>query len=79
MAIVLYQCDTKDNNENCFRYWEKVTDNYINHDLVPYTRDKKTPEKLLSAFVECYRKFCIFAKVTAGMFNYMNRYYLKNQ
>ena len=34
---------------------------------------------MLEAYVKCYENFTIYAKLLDRMFDYLNRYYLKNQ
>ena len=76
--LMLYQCDQEDNNNHLYAYFERVVNSYITDELIPFTKGK-TGERMLDAFVKCWTNFTMFSKLMERMFDYLNRYYLKNQ
>jgi cullin 1 len=75
--IIVNQCDTEDNNEDLYQFFESECDNYINSYLVPTLRGKRG-EHMVAAFVKCWNNFAIFSKCCHRMFDYLDRYFLKN-
>lgn len=47
--------------------------------LIPYTEEGKAGEEFLQRFAEAWDNFTKFAKLMEKLFDYLNRYYLKNQ
>lgn len=76
--LMLYQCDQEDANGHLYDYFERCVNSYIVDELLPYTKGKQG-ERMLEAYVKCYENFTIYAKLLDRMFDYLNRYYLKNQ
>ena len=75
--IIVNQCDTEDNNEDLYQFFESECDNYINSYLVPNLRGKRG-DQMVAAFVKCWNNFAIFSKCCHRMFDYLDRYFLKN-
>ena len=76
--LMLYQCDQEDNNNHLYNYFERIINSYIVDHLIPFTKGKQG-EQMLEAFVKCWQNFSMFSKLMEKMFDYLNRYYLKNQ
>ena len=76
--MVLYQCDQEDNNNHLYGYFEKIVNGYLVNELIPFTQGK-IGQGMLDAFVKCWSDFTMFSKLVERMFDYLNRYYLKNQ
>lgn len=74
---VQHQCDTEDNNEHLYAFFENAVKSYIKNELHTKMRDK-SGEALIRAYVECWTDYTLYAKLMDKMFDYLNRYYLKN-
>lgn len=76
--LMLYQCDQEDANGHLYDYFERCVNSYIVDELLPFSKGK-TGDRLLEAYVKCYENFLMYSKLLDRMFDYLNRYYLKNQ
>ena len=52
-------------------------ENYLKEDAIQYINSHKY--EFLEAFVKVWEDFTMFAKMLDKMFDYLNRYFLKNQ
>ena len=77
--ILLDQCDQKDNNKGMHKYYKQIIKRYIIQDLIPYTEQGEQGEEFLVRFCKFWTNFAKFAKVIEKLFDFLNRYYLKNQ
>lgn len=76
--VVMNQCDAQDNGQGLYAYFQKIIADYVEEQALPYTLGKKGTQ-LLEAWVEQWNNYTIFCKLLNRMFDYLNRYYLKNQ
>ena len=51
---------------------------YINTEALPQIESKRG-DALLTTFVQQWNNFLLFSRMVDKMFDYLNRYYLKNQ
>lgn len=58
--------------------FESAIKDFIQNTALPYTRSASR-EDFLKAFVKIWNDYNMFAKLLDKMFDYLNRYYLKNQ
>lgn len=75
--MIIYQCDTNDNNEQIYEIFEEFVKEYLKHEIVPLLEGKKG-ETLLSNLVSAWEAYIIYSKMMDRSFEYLNRYYLKN-
>ena len=75
--LIIYQCDTNDNNEQIYEIFEDFVTEYLNGEVVPMLVGK-SGEALLTNLVKCWESYIIYAKMMDRSFEYLNRYYLKN-
>ena len=47
--------------------------------MIPYTEQGEAGEEFLIRFCKCWTDFTKFAKLIEKLFDFLNRYYLKNQ
>lgn len=75
--IVMNQCDQQDNGQKLHNLYCTVLEQYLRDDALRYINDHKF--EFLHAFVKVWDNYTMFAKLLDKMFDYLNRYYLKNQ
>lgn len=75
--LIIYQCDTNDNNEQIYEIFEEFVKEYLLHEVVPLL-EGKGGEELLSNLVSAWEAYIIYSKMMDRSFEYLNRYYLKN-
>lgn len=66
-----------DNGAKLHMYYLQTMESYIRNDALPYINSHKF--EFLEAFVKVWDDFKCFALLMDKMFDYLNRYYLKNQ
>ena len=75
--VIIYQCDTNDNNEQIYEIFEQFVEEYLNQEVIPVL-DGKTGEQLLINLVKVWEDYLIYSKMMDRSFEYLNRYFLKN-
>ena len=75
--LIIYQCDTNDNNEQIYEIFEEFVNEYLRNEVVQLLQGKNG-ELLLQNLVEVWKNYIIYAKMMDRSFEYLNRYYLKN-
>ena len=76
-SLVVHQCDVEDKNAQLHAYYEETCVKYIQKELRPFLVNQ-TGQNMLERFVTCWEKFTTFSKCMEKMFEYLNRFYLKN-
>lgn len=75
--IIVNQCDSEDNNEPLYDFYQEQCDRYIQTKLIPKIRGK-TGAIMINEYVKCWKNFAIFSKCCHRMLDYLDRYFLKN-
>ena len=75
--LIIYQCDTNDNNEQIYQIFEEFVNEYLMNEVVPLL-ERSAGEELLQNLVNVWNAYIIYAKMMDRSFEYLNRYYLKN-
>ena len=75
--MIIYQCDTNDNNEQIYQIFEEFVNEYLMNEVVPLL-ERSAGEELLQNLVNVWNAYIIYAKMMDRSFEYLNRYYLKN-
>lgn len=77
-GIVMNQCDQQDNGAKLHTLYLQTLESYIRKDALAYMNSRPRVE-FLEAFVKVWENYTMFAKLLDKMFDYLNRYFLKNQ
>ena len=77
-SIVMNQCDQQDNGEKLFNFCEDVISRFIKHECLT-KMTMKTGQQLVETYVQVWKNYLLFSRLLDKMFEYLNRYYLKNQ
>lgn len=77
--VVMHQCDSEDNGGKLYLYFQQIMKEYIEKEALVYIRKGQGQNDLLNAFVKAWDNFAMLSKLMDRMFDYLNRYYLKNQ
>ncbi len=72
------QCDQQDNGAKLHQLYVSTIESYIKKDALAYINSRPKVE-FLEAFVKVWENYTMFAKLLDKMFDYLNRYFLKNQ
>ena len=75
--LIIYQCDTNDNNEQIYDIFEDFVNDYLTNEVLQKLRDS-SGERLLINLVKVWDDYVIYSKMMDRSFEYLNRYYLKN-
>ena len=75
--LIIYQCDTNDNNEQIYQIFEEFVNEYLQNEVIPLL-ESSGGEQLLLNLVKVWNAYIIYAKMMDRSFEYLNRYYLKN-
>lgn len=76
--VVMHQCDSEDNGGKLYQYFQQIIKQYIEQEALVYIREHAEKGELLNAFVKTWDNFAMLSKLMDRMFDYLNRYYLKN-
>lgn len=76
-AQVLRMCDEFDKAKDLNQYYIDTLKNYISSKIVPNLNSKKG-DQLLTEFVKEWQNYTVLVHFLRKMFNYLDRYYLKN-
>ena len=76
-GIVMNQCDQQDNGAKLHKLYLDTLESYIKNDALTYINAHKF--EFLEAFAKVWDDYTMFAKLLDKMFDYLNRYFLKNQ
>ncbi len=77
-GIVMNQCDQQDNGQKLHQLYLTTLESYIKKDALTYINSRPKVE-FLEAFVKVWEDYTMFAKLLDKMFDYLNRYFLRNQ
>lgn len=72
------QCDQQDNGSKLYELYLKTLESYFNQNAHKYML-AQPKEQYLQAFVKIWTDYNMYAKLLDKMFDYLNRYFLKNQ
>ena len=75
--VIIYQCDTNDNNNQIHEIFESFVQEYLDTEVLPMTQGK-VGETLIKNLVDSWDRYTIYSKMMDRSFEYLNRYYLKN-
>lgn len=75
--LIIYQCDTNDNNEQIYDIFEEFVSDYLRNEVLPLLTGANG-ERLLNNLVKVWNDYVIYSKMMDRSFEYLNRYYLKN-
>ena len=75
--MVLRLCDDLDKAKDLNEYYKKTLHDHISNSILPNLRKLKD-EFLLKEFVRQWQNYTILVHFMRKMFNYLDRYYLKN-
>ena len=75
--LIIYQCDTNDNNEQIYEIFEDFVKEYLQGEVLTMLRGVQG-ERLFNNLVKAWEAFVIYSKMMDRSFEYLNRYYLKN-
>lgn len=75
--LIIYQCDTNDNNEQIYDIFEEFVNDYLRTEVLPLLNGA-SGERLLINLVKAWNDYVIYSKMMDRSFEYLNRYYLKN-
>lgn len=75
--VVMFQCDSMDNGAKLYKFFQDVIKNYINDVALPEVK-RQNGSSILVAYLKVWDDYAMFSKLMDRMFDYLNRYYLKN-
>ena len=75
--VIIYQCDNTDNNEEINQICEEFIAEYLQNEVSPKIKGKHG-EQLIQNLVSVWDNYCIYSKMMDRIFEYLNRFYLKN-
>ena len=75
--LIIFQCDTNDNNEQIYNIFEYFVAQYLDGEIGPMLRPLQG-ERLLTSLCKVWAGYVIYSKMMDRTFEYLNRYYLKN-
>lgn len=76
-SMVLRLCDELDKAKDLNEYYKKTLNEHISNSIMP-NLNKLKEEALLKEFVRQWQNYTILVHFMRKMFNYLDRYYLKN-
>ena len=68
-----------DNGAKLYRYFQDVVKKYLLEVAVPQVNEKRGTSGVMTAYLKIWDNFAMLTKLLDRMFDYLNRYYLKNQ
>ena len=68
-----------DNAAKLYRYFQDVVKKYLLEVAVPQVNEKRGTSGVMTAYLKIWDNFAMLTKLLDRMFDYLNRYYLKNQ
>lgn len=72
-------CDENDKAPELYQLYKQILDNYINQEILPSINNKVGDSAaLLKDYVFQWKQFNLFTCSMKKMFDYLDRYYLKN-
>lgn len=72
-------CDEHDKGSDLYHLYKEIMRNYINQEILPHINSKVGDSAgMLKEYVSLFKKFNIFTFSMKKMFDYLDRYYLKN-
>ena len=75
--MVLKLCDELDKAKDLNEYYKKTLQDHITESILPHLKKQKE-ESLLREFHKQWQNYTILVHFMRKMFNYLDRYYLKN-
>ena len=75
--LIIFQCDTNDNNEQIYDIFVEFVEEYLRVEGEPLLQNS-SGESLLANLVKAWENYVIYSKMMDRSFEYLNRYYLKN-
>lgn len=78
-SAFLKMCDENDEAPRLYEQYQLILANFVNQEILPNV-NKRSGDSfgLLQEFVSLFNKFTIFTQSIKKMFDYLDRYYLKN-
>ena len=73
----MYQCDSMDNGAKLYKYFGDLVKIYIQEKAIPQVKSQNGI-MIIKAYLQVWKDFSMFVKLLDRMFDYLNRYYLKN-
>ena len=67
-----------DNGQKLYKYFQDLIKVYINEKAVPQVKSQNGIS-VVKAYLKVWKDYAMFVKLLDRMFDYLNRYYLKNQ
>jgi hypothetical protein len=67
-----------DNGAKLYRYFQEVVKNYLKDVAVPQVNEKRGTSGVMTAYLKVWDNYAMLVKLLDRMFDYLNRYYLKN-
>ena len=77
--VVMHQCDAQDNAGKLYQYFQEIIREYLKNEALIYIKRHQEQGNIITAFIKQWDNFAMLAKLMDRMFDYLNRYYLKNQ
>jgi uncharacterized protein (DUF2336 family) len=74
---IIYQCDTEDNNERVYDIFEEFVTEYLDQHVMSRLRREHDLQLLVNA-VDRWDAYTLYSKMMEKSFEYLNRYYLRN-
>lgn len=68
-----------DNGAKLYRYFQDVVKKYLLEVAVPQVNEKRGTSGVMTAYLKIWDNYAMLVKLLDRMFDYLNRYYLKNQ
>jgi Cullin family len=73
----MHQCDSKDKGGSLFNYFKDVIKGYITNKAIPFV-NSQNGNSVVTAYIKIWSDYAMLVKLLDRMFDYLNRYYLKN-
>ncbi len=77
IRMVHHLCDEEQKEENLYKYFNEKLISYITNNIIPKLKSNKG-ENLLKEFIKQWKNYTVLLHFMKKMFEYLDRYYLKN-
>lgn len=75
----MHQCDNNDNGGKLYQYVQQIFKDYIQNEALRLIKQRQDQGQLIEGFLKAFDNYAMLAKLMDRMFDYLNRYFLKNQ
>ena len=74
----MHQCDNNDNGGKLYQYVQLIFKDYITNEALRLIKQRQDQGQLIEGYLKAFDNYAMLAKLMDRMFDYLNRYYLKN-